>query len=133
MLKVNFHQIKEGGIELSALHTGLKCISTEFSGASKGVTVLFSVSTKLLLWVTEAILSFSIFLEAIVQLVYATCNIYCISAGFTEGQAAGRTRAPSVPVLNPMQRTQCPIHFCHLPHSEMPRFFPHVPSVASLD
>lgn len=74
-----------------------------------------------------------LFLRAMVQLVYEICNYYCISAGFNEGQALGRIQAPWVPVLNPMQWTQCLINFCHLLHSEMPCLFPHVPPVASPD
>lgn len=94
---------EEGGIELSALCTGLKRIGTEFSGASKEVTFLFSEFTKFLSWVTEAIHHLPFSLRAMVQLVYAICNTYCISAGFTEGQAAGKAWAPSAPFLNPMQ------------------------------
>lgn len=134
MLKVNFHQISWGRRNrVISIFCWIETYWHWIQGAPKGIRFPFSLSTKFPLWVTEAIYQFSTFLRAMVQLVYEIHNFYCISAGFNEGQALGRIQAPLVPVLNPMQWTQCLTDFWHLLNSEMPWLFLHAPSVASPD
>lgn len=124
---------QEGGIKLSAFSAGLKHIGIEFKGPQRESDFPSHCPQNFLCGWQRQSINLVLFLRAMVQLVYEIHNFYCISAGFNEGQALGRIQAPLVPILNPMQWTQCLTGFWHLLNSEMPWLFLHAPSVASPD